>query len=292
MATTKQRKYLTTTLKLAVSIALFYFIFKKIDLNQVLKTIKAAKLGWLLLGFLCFVLSKIFNAFRLNCYFAAINLPLTQVSNGKLYLLGMFYNLFLPGGIGGDAFKGYLIKKKFKTATKKVVGVLLLDRLSGMLLIVIFAFCLAFVINAPIYSAYKWFLLMGIPLGVLCFWGIHKFWFSYALPIFWQSLGYSAVVQAIQLLSVICIAKALSVKGVIITYLLVFLISSIVTAIPITPGGVGSRELTFIYGAKWLDLDINAAFAISGLFFTYTAVLSLTGVYYHFKKPTLVSKNL
>ena len=31
----------------------------------------------------------------------------------------MFYNLFLPGGIGGDAYKGYVIQKKYKPAPKK-----------------------------------------------------------------------------------------------------------------------------------------------------------------------------
>ncbi len=39
----------------------------------------------------------------------------------------MFYNLFLPGGIGGDAYKGYVLKKKYEVKTKSVVSILVLD---------------------------------------------------------------------------------------------------------------------------------------------------------------------
>lgn len=31
----------------------------------------------------------------------------------------MFYNLFLPGGIGGDAYKGYVIQKNINRAPRK-----------------------------------------------------------------------------------------------------------------------------------------------------------------------------
>lgn len=64
-----------------------------------------------------FNISKIISSIRLNRYFKDINLSLSQTYNLKLYYLGMFYNLFLPGGIGGDGYKIYIIKnilnKKF-----------------------------------------------------------------------------------------------------------------------------------------------------------------------------------
>lgn len=285
--TEKQRKLLVTALKIGVSIALLYFIFTKIDFADVIQVLKSANPFWLAGAMVLFAISKIFNSFRLNLYFHVIDVRLTQVANLKLYLLGMFYNLFLPGGIGGDAYKGYVIQKKFKAGTKKVVGVLLLDRLSGMLLILMYACALAGLIDVPILKNFKILFWLAIPIGVFIFWIINKKMFPYALPVFWKSFGYSALLQAIQLLAILCVIKALAIKTSVLAYLFIFMISSVVSVIPLTIGGVGSREVTFLYGAKWLNLDANTAIGISFTFFLITALVSLFGIVYHFKKPTL-----
>jgi hypothetical protein len=65
------------------------------------------------------------------------------------------------------------------------------------------------------------------------------------------------------------------------------LISSIVSVIQLTIGGIGSREVTFLYGATLLGLDTNTSVGVSVLFFLITAVISLIGIYYHFKKVDL-----
>ena len=133
------RKKGITLLKVVVSAALIYFIFTKLNVTEVFETVKKANPLYLVLAALLFISSKVIAAFRLNLYFHQLEIFLTQVSNLKLYLLGMFYNLFLPGGIGGDAYKGYIIKKTFEINTKKIVSVLVLDRLSGLLLLFIYA---------------------------------------------------------------------------------------------------------------------------------------------------------
>lgn len=285
--TEKQRKPIVTALKIGVSIALLYFIFTKIDFADVAGALKRANPFWLLAATLLFALSKVFNSFRLNLYFHAIGVRLTQLANLKLYLLGMFYNLFLPGGIGGDAYKGYVIQKNFKAGTKKVVGVLLLDRLSGMLLILIYACAIAGLLDIPLLKGFRWFFWLSIPLGTFIFWMINKKLFPYALPVFWGSFGYSAVLQAIQLVSIYFVIKALAIKTSVLAYLFIFMISSVVSVIPLTIGGIGSREVTFLYGAKWLDLDASTAIGISFVFFLITALVSFFGIGYHFKKPNL-----
>lgn len=285
--TEKQRKLLITALKVVISAVLIYFIFTKIDFREVVNVLKTANPLWLLAAFVLFVLSKILNALRLNLYFHAIGVKLTQLSNLKLYVLGMFYNLFLPGGIGGDAYKGYVIQKKYQVGTKKVVGILLLDRLSGMLLILIFACVLATLIEIPIIKGLQWLFWLSIPMGVLSFWILNKKLFSYALSVFWGSLGYSTLLQAIQLAATFCIIRALGISGTILAYLFIFMISSIVSVIPLTIGGIGSREVTFLYGAKWLGLDANTAIGISFVFFLITALVSFLGIGYHVKKPKL-----
>ena len=289
--TEKLRKRLITALKIIVSAVLIYFIFTKIDLKDVVQTLKKSNPFYLFAAIVFFIVSKALAAFRLNLYFHEIGAKLSQLNNLRLYLLGMFYNLFLPGGIGGDAYKGYLIQKNYQTGTKRVVAVLLLDRLSGMLLIFIYACVLVLLSEHPFFTDIAWLAILAIPLSVIVFWWVIKKLFSYTLPVFWKSFGYSALVQLAQLISVLCILKSLAIAWNVFEYLLVFLVSSIVSVIPLTIGGIGSREVTFLYGAKWLGLNASTSVGISFTFFLITALISLLGIIYHFKKPNLVEES-
>ena len=285
------RKKGITALKVVISAALIYFIFTKINFEDVAAVLKRTEPIYLLIALILFAISKVLAALRLNLYFHELHVTLSQKSNLKLYLLGMFYNLFLPGGIGGDAFKGYLIKKNFEVDTKKVISVLVLDRLSGLLLLFIYACVLAIFLRHDLLLGYEIVLGIAIATSVMVFWFLNKKFFGYALPVFWKSFGYSSLVQLAQLGSIFFILKALSIQIQGIAYLFIFLISSIVSVLPITIGGIGSREVTFLYGAKFLGLDENTSVGISMVFFLITALVSLFGIFYHFKKPKLETES-
>tara|TARA_R110000868_G_scaffold142103_1_gene359246 strand:+ start:3100 stop:3966 length:867 start_codon:yes stop_codon:yes gene_type:complete len=286
----KLNKKLLTALKICISVVLLYFVFTKINFNDVLYTLKKTHPIYLFIAIVFFVLSKIIASFRINLYFHQLHVYLTQLSNLKLYILGMFYNLFLPGGIGGDAFKGYIIKKQFTVDTKKVVAVIVLDRLSGLLLLFIYACILIAFLDLNIISNIGVYVTFIILLSVLVFWYLNKKFFSYVLNVFWKSIGFSALVQLFQLISALFILKALSIEMNTIAYLFIFLVSSIVSVVPLTLGGIGSREVTFFYGATLLNLDENTSIGISMIFFLITAFVSLFGIFYHFKRPNLDTK--
>lgn len=280
----KRRKQFLTVLKITVSAGLLYVIFTKIEVEAVAESLRKSNLFYMGLGLLFFVFSKIVAAFRLQGYFHQIGANISSMNNLRLYLLGMFYNLFLPGGIGGDAYKGYLIQKQYQPGTKKVVSVLLLDRLSGMVLLFSYTCLLAVVSEHSFFRPYSCFFILALPLGFLGFWVVHTRFFPYVKSIFWKSVIYSSGVQLLQLLCVLCLLESLSVTANTVAYLLVFLVSSIVSVIPLTIGGIGSREFTFLYGAQELGLDADLAITLSVSFFVLTALISLTGVIYHVKK--------
>ena len=164
---------------------------------------------------------------------------------------------------------------------------LFLDRLSGLLAIFIYCCVLAILLNYQLFESFTWLILGGIPLAIFVFWWLIKRFFPYTLPVFWKSFGYSLLVQGTQMICILCILKSLSIDWGIFEYLFVFLISSIVSVIPLTIGGIGSREVTFLYGAKWLGLDANTSISISFIFFLITALVSFFGILFHFKKPEL-----
>ncbi len=97
-------KFLITGLSL-------YLVFKKVKLTDIEEAFTNADFLYLLIALLFFVASQIVASSRLNTFFKSIGLQLSGVLNFKVYLLGMFYNLFLPGGIGGDGYKVFFGRK-------------------------------------------------------------------------------------------------------------------------------------------------------------------------------------
>lgn len=270
-------KILKPLAKLGFTALLLYFVFDKIDLNSTLERVSTIHPLALLLAFALFNASQFLSTARLNRFLASISIPLRYLPSLKLYYLGMFYNLFLPGGIGGDGYKAWLLNRRFETGIKPIIQALLVDRLSGLLGLGILL-CLF----APLwfFTSVHGFWLYLIPFlvlpGLLTYHFIVKQWFSpfYSTP---QVTYYSLGIQGFQLLSVLILVLALNTENP-LPYLGVFLISSVATILPLTIGGFGAREITFLYLSTWIQLDSQLGVAISLLFFTITACSSLLGL--------------
>src|SRR5690349_1175306 len=129
----RSSKVLKLIVKIAITAICLWYVSTKIDFSKAGEAIKKSNPLFLLLAAIAFVLSKIVAAYRLNIYFRNIRIHLPEKQNIRLYWLGMFYNLFLPGSISGDAYKVILLSKKFNTPYKKTTAAVLLDRFSGLL---------------------------------------------------------------------------------------------------------------------------------------------------------------
>ena len=277
------KNQLKTALKILLTGGALVLVFQKIDTAQLLQLSKNLSWPWLLPAIALFVGSKVATAIRLNHYFANIHLLLSAWENWRLYLIGMFYNLFLPGGIGGDGYKVYLLNKEFKTPVKELLKASLLDRLGGLVAIVALLLALLGLIELPWQGFATWTskaLLFAAALGVIpAFWLLQKVLFSNFLPSFWQGIFWSLVGQLAQMASVFCLLLALGVQDNFLAYQAVFLLSSIVAVLPLTIGGVGARELVVVYAHSYAGIQETEAVAFSLLFFLISAAVSLSGAW-------------
>ena len=277
------KNQLKTALKILLTGGALVLVFQKIDTAQLLQLSKNLSWPWLLPAIALFVGSKVATAIRLNHYFANIHLLLSAWENWRLYLIGMFYNLFLPGGIGGDGYKVYLLNKEFKTPVKELLKASLLDRLGGLVAIVALLLALLGLIELPWQGFATWtskILLLAAALGVApAFWLLQKVLFSNFLPSFWQGIIWSLVGQLAQMASVFCLLLALGVQDNFLAYQAVFLLSSIVAVLPLTIGGVGARELVVVYAHSYAGIQETEAVAFSLLFFLISAAVSLSGAW-------------
>lgn len=262
-------------IKLLLSTLLLYFVFRQIDAKRLISTLESINLFYFSLAFLLYNLSKIISAVRLNYFFKeiTINLPLWQ--NLRLYYVGMFYNMFLPGGIGGDGYKAYILKKHYDKKLAPIIKALLFDRISGLIALIFLA-ALLFLFSSYAVAPLKllaWLTLIGIyPIFYLISFKKELFMRYFTTT---NLLGF--IVQLLQLLSALALIYSLKQSVPIVDFLVLFLISSVVSVLPITLGGIGVRELTFLYGLKLIGFPPDSGIAFSFLFFSVTLLASALG---------------
>jgi uncharacterized membrane protein YbhN (UPF0104 family) len=286
--TVKQESKLNQSLqlvfKIAVTIVCFWYIFQKIDFSAAKDAFLKANWLWLFLAITLLILSKVFSALRLSIYFRNIHIHLPQWKNLKLYWLGMFYNLFLPGSISGDAYKVILLKRNYDSSYKKTTAAVLLDRFSGLLGLGLILSAYGVVVLDK--RLYDMILIFASLLAVATLYFIIRFYFKEFIPGFWPTFFWGLAVQLTQVCCVYCILLSLGLPLNQPQWIFIFLLAAVVAVFPISlGGGLGTREVVFVEGAKYFHLDPQSGLIISLLFYLSTVVASAWGLYFVFNDP-------
>lgn len=276
-----------TALKAALSVLILYLVIRAIDPKLLIQVIGQANPLWVLWAVLWFILSKLVGAFRYNDLLKTDGIHLDNRRQLRLYWLGMYYNLLLPGGISGDGYKIKALMDAFGKPFRRLFSITLFDRLSGVL--ALGQLCLILALGLPALQSWWWIwiagLILSIPVSRLLFDRMirasGKVWVRTSL----QSLG----VQLAQSIATLGIIFALQEPAHWLGYSMVFLVSSVVAMLPLTIGGAGARELTFLWGARVLALDPERSVAIAFIFYLVSTTVALFGVLYSFKKDILYS---
>lgn len=279
-----------TLLKFAVTALALYLVFTKVSIKDLKEVFTKSDPIFLFLGFISFLISIAISAWRLNTFFKGIGLFIPEIYNFKLYLLGMFYNISLPGGIGGDGYKIYFLRRKFQVKGRKLLSCVFFDRLSGM-----WALCLitaALVIFIPTLGIPNWIPIIIVIIGTIIYYYVMMRFFSdYASQFAFKH--FKAIgVQSLQVICAICVLYSLHFDGKFSPYLLLFLISQIVAVIPLSIGGLGAREVVFMLGSDYFHLDPHRAVLISLISYFISAFISLSGSYFTFHPKALGEEKL
>ena len=265
-------------LKFAVTSVLLYFVFRKVPLEKVKLRLIHANYWWMFAALVSFFVSMVISSWRLSSFFKSIQLKLDPRFNFRLYLLGLFYNFLLPGGIGGDGYKIYLLNKTYKLPAKKVFWAIMFDRLSGL-------WAIGLIIVALIFLIPQIDLHIGIPLSiflggsVIYYFVAYKFFREYT-HYFWQAHLKAVAVQGLQLLAIVFVMIGQDFTGKYSPYLLSFLISALATILPISIGGAGIRETVFLQLTKVFPMDESLATFLPGSFYIISLIVALLGIYY------------
>ncbi|MDF9795705.1 uncharacterized membrane protein YbhN (UPF0104 family) [Catalinimonas alkaloidigena] len=276
------KRYLKLLLKLGLTTLALYLVFRKVNIHEVWQILKAADIAWLIPALLLFILSKLFNAIRLQAFFSCIGLYLNTFFNIKLYMVGMFYNLFLPGGMGGDGYKIVILRRIDGVSTRGLITASLLDRVSGVVALGLLTLIALFF--SQIYAsieAWSWLIWLGIIFAFPLYYLGLKILFPKFTSIYWTSSLYSIAVQVLTLGSVLSILFALNISSGYADYYVFFMLAALAAMLPFTIGGVGAREAVLVYAPQLFGAELaqDTALTLGLLFFLITTITSLSGAF-------------
>jgi uncharacterized membrane protein YbhN (UPF0104 family) len=268
-------------LKIGFTLLLLYLVFRKIELREVKRIFFKSNPLYIFLAFAVYYLAQVVSAWRLLSFFKSLKLNLTFGYNFRLYLLGMFYNTFLPGGVGGDGYKIYVLKKKFNEPTKKIFWALLLDRFSGLWAIGLISTIL--IILIPKININPFLALAIFSAGTAVYYAVlKKFWSEYVRNFVTAHLK-AGVVQSLQLLSVIFILLSQDFQGKFSPYLFTFLVSSLATVVPVSVGGFGIREYVMTHASGIFGMNQALAVFVTITFSILSTIASLPGIWFVYR---------
>ena len=315
------KKVLVTILQLSVTIAVLYWVYHDPEKRaQMVEALKNAQYQWVVIGILAYVLVEIAAAFRWHVLLKVQGIHLSLPRLSGLFLIGMFYNQFLPGGTGGDIIKSYFLLKE--TPDKKAGALLavIFDRFIGLVALIA-------ITGALISLRYdflskttetRWLLrfllvLLGASiLGLLSTFVISGFNLFHSLPKkfpgreklieisaayhlyahHWRAtlaaFGASIVAHLATFATFLCVAYSLRANVRIVDFFAVMPIERTISAMPISFAGIGWREKVLQIMLHGLcGVPEATAILIGSLSFLVILICCLPGaIVYFFYKPS------
>lgn len=269
-------KTLKWVVKLVGTAVLIYIVVTKVDISKVWQTVQNASIGPMILAFLFYIMSRFLGARRLRKIIEPTGLVIPLWLNLRLYWIGMFYSLLLPGGIGGDAYKVYYLKKRYPDErTLHLTSLILWDRIIGFVILLVLAMIPASFLFLE--GLWKWISIPAAGATFIAAWFAIKWLKPVLLPVFVPLMAISIGIQLSQVAAFIAILDAIGIRQQFFEYALLFLGSSIASMLPISVGGIGLRAFTFMYCSQLLAIAEAPAVAASFLFDVLVIIVSLVG---------------
>jgi glycosyltransferase 2 family protein len=321
------KKVLITFLQIAVTIGLLYLVYhdprKREEMWQALSH---AKYSWVIAGVFAYAVVEIAAALRWQVLLRVQGIRLTVARVSGLFLIGMFYNQFLPGGTGGDIIKSYLLLKE--TPDKKAGALLavVFDRFIGLVALVAITITLVslrFNLLSQTQDTRRllWVLLFLLGISIACLLAsfvISGFNLFHALPQkfpgrdklieiaaayhlyarHWvatlTAFGASLIAHLATFTTFLCAAYALRADVPVTNFFAVMPIERTISALPISFAGVGLRERilqTLLH--QLCGVPEGVAVLIGSLSFLIILICCVPGgIVYFFYKPSRETRHV
>jgi hypothetical protein len=299
----KANKIFLIILKLVISSGLLYVVLSKTGLEKVLNTLKTMSIPAFISAILLSIFAQVISTVRWKLFLPGVNGMRRLFS---LYMIGSFFNIFLPGVIGGDAVKGYYLYQATGKGSLSLASIFM-DRYIGFVgLITICAVAFPFGFTYLAGSPVTWLL----PLIVLSFIGasllifglrlgqrirflsefytyFHAYW--HQKKVIGKTFTLSVLVQFAGIFAVYLLALGLGQNVPFLAFLIFLPLIILFTTIPISISGLGVRESASVLLFGLIGIRAEVATAISLSWFLSMSAAGLIGFieYIRYKKEII-----
>ncbi len=288
----KKKDFFIFLLKFIFSFSIIaYLLIKIVPINDILKVLKGANVLWLLLSFSLHSLGLLISAYRWQILIQAQGDRVPLGFLAKSYLVGTFFNNFLPTRFGGDIVRIW-DGSRYSRSILKSSAIVLVERFTGIIVLLLFAFVaslsrLEMAKKIPII----WVSLLVGLLGLLF---VLSFFMPFAKRIlgkipdkgylkkikakvfefrdvvlvykekkreFLKALFWAFLLQVNVILHYFLVGKALHLNISFIDYFIFIPIILIILIIPVTISGLGLREGIYIEIFKFYLIPAALAFS-------------------------------
>ena len=278
--------------KLTISGLSLYLVLSKSDPHRIAQMLKSIGPYYFLLAAGIYILAQVGSTLRWK-----LLLPekFTFRRLFSLYMIGAFFNSFLPGVIGGDAVKAYYLNKDAKKLSLTLASIFM-DRYLGyvsLMIIGIVSYPFAFRFFGG--SVYRWVMpaiFAAFIVGSVLFFGlklgkrfktVSEFYEYFVLlkdrkDVLFKAVAISLIIQLTGFAAVGVLASALG-EDIPIFLLFVFLpIIITITTIPISISGLGVREGSFVLLLGLIGIKPEMATSLSLSWFLSSFFGSIPGL--------------
>jgi uncharacterized protein (TIRG00374 family) len=127
------KKIALRVLRIVVSVGLLVWVFLHADVGTLVERLSGAHWGWLAAAFFVNLSGNLFGAWRWRLLLQGQGRDVPPTYLFGSYLIGLFFNNFLPSTIGGDVVRAASAKKKGGGTLTENLTVVLVERMIGLL---------------------------------------------------------------------------------------------------------------------------------------------------------------
>jgi uncharacterized protein (TIRG00374 family) len=310
--------------KLSVSVILFYLLISKVGGKTILYNVR-------LLDPVAFFAAV--GLYIISSYLSTMRWKLLVPYQSKtsrlfsIYMIGSFFNTYMPGIIGGDAVKAYYLNKELQTTgsaskpqdQKEVtpslavaIASVFMDRYIGLsallaLGILAFPFGIGYLESASVQWPVIWFVPAATSVFIVSSILIFKFRIGGRLRFLFKTyqyfqfygskkniLGrcfiYSIIIQLLSILSIYVLAKGLSLNTSFLSLLIFVPIIVLVSFLPVSISGIGLREGAFIFLLGSTGIPAEKSMTLSIIWFLSVFVAGVWGLFEYLRFKTMFGR--
>lgn len=300
---------------------IFIYILFQIDYQLLFQEVKLLKWPLLFFSLLLMILEIVIRSLRWQVLLSALNIAITKIESISLYWLGVFIGIITPGRIG-EVIKIYFLKSRGYSAFRSLFSVIL-DRIVDIVVLLCLGFLAAFFFLRQI-SFYVAIIGAVLILGIVFVFMLinpdsflHKLFgkiIQKIIPVnfndynrftfkkFWQGIKglkkkevfgfiiYLVIGWLLYFFSRYVVAGAMGLDLSFLDIAIVSVLSAVVSILPISIAGIGTREATIIYVFGLFGINKEAAVLFSLLIFTVNILAVAFGFIPYLKESNLVNR--